>query len=166
MKNQGLTPRQREILSLIANGLTSRQIGEKLGLSFKTVETHRSQMMERLGIHNIAGLVRYGLEEGFADTWDKDREKILSPQMGGSTSEADSQEIPNYTDAVFSELTNRERELMRLIATGYSNREAAKVMGIANKTAENHRLRIMRKLKLKNAVHLCRRAIRCGLIAA
>ena len=59
-----LTPRQREILQLVAEGHTSKAIAQRLGLSIKTVETHRVQMMERLDIHEIAGLVRYAIRMG------------------------------------------------------------------------------------------------------
>lgn len=59
-----LTPRQREVLQLIAEGHTSQQIAHRLGLSIKTVETHRLQLMQRLDIHDIAGLVRYAIREG------------------------------------------------------------------------------------------------------
>jgi DNA-binding NarL/FixJ family response regulator len=59
-----LTPRQREILQLIAEGHTTKMIAQRLGLSVKTVETHRAQMMERLDIHEIAGLVRYAIRMG------------------------------------------------------------------------------------------------------
>jgi DNA-binding NarL/FixJ family response regulator len=59
-----LTPRQREILQLIAEGHTTKAIAQRLGLSVKTVETHRVQMMERLDIHEIAGLVRYAIRMG------------------------------------------------------------------------------------------------------
>ncbi len=59
-----LTPRQREILQLVAEGHTSKDIAQRLGLSFKTVETHRSQIMERLGLHDVAGLVRFALRVG------------------------------------------------------------------------------------------------------
>ncbi len=59
-----LTPRQREILQLIAEGHTTKMIAQRLGLSVKTVETHRVQMMERLDIHEIAGLVRYAIRMG------------------------------------------------------------------------------------------------------
>lgn len=59
-----LTPRQREILQLIAEGKTSKEIAAKLFLSFKTVETHRAQLMERLDIHDVAGLVRCAMRLG------------------------------------------------------------------------------------------------------
>jgi DNA-binding NarL/FixJ family response regulator len=59
-----LTPRQREVLQLIAEGASSKEIAQKLDLSIKTVETHRTQLMERLDIHDIAGLVRYAIRTG------------------------------------------------------------------------------------------------------
>ena len=61
---QRLTPRQREILQLIAEGNSTKEIARKLELSVKTVETHRAQLMERLDIHDIAGLVRYAIRVG------------------------------------------------------------------------------------------------------
>jgi DNA-binding NarL/FixJ family response regulator len=59
-----LTPRQREVLQLIAEGKTTKGIAQVLSISVKTVETHRSQLMEELGIHDIAGLVRYAIRVG------------------------------------------------------------------------------------------------------
>jgi DNA-binding NarL/FixJ family response regulator len=60
-----LTPRQTEILQLIAEGHRNAQIGVILGVSEKTVETHRMQLMSRLDIHDVAGLVRYAIRMGF-----------------------------------------------------------------------------------------------------
>jgi DNA-binding NarL/FixJ family response regulator len=59
-----LTPRQREVLQLIAEGHGTKEIAARLCLSVKTVETHRAQLMERLGIHDVAGLVRYAIRAG------------------------------------------------------------------------------------------------------
>jgi DNA-binding NarL/FixJ family response regulator len=59
-----LTPRQREILQLIAEGATTKEIAQTLGISAKTVEMHRAQLMERLGIYDVAGLVRYAIRVG------------------------------------------------------------------------------------------------------
>jgi DNA-binding NarL/FixJ family response regulator len=59
-----LTPRQREILQLIAEGHTTKQIANTLHISVKTVETHRTQLMERLDIHDVAGLVRFAMRTG------------------------------------------------------------------------------------------------------
>ena len=58
------TDRQREILQLIARGKTSRQIARELDIRVKTVESHRLQLMRRLDIHDVAGLVRYAVRHG------------------------------------------------------------------------------------------------------
>lgn len=63
-----LTPRQREILQLVAEGLSTREIAERLHVSIKTVETHRSQLMTRLGIHDVPGLVRFAIRTGLITT--------------------------------------------------------------------------------------------------
>jgi len=59
-----LTPRQRQILQLVAEGFSTREIAERLYLSVKTVETHRAQIMQRLDIHDVAGLVRFAIRHG------------------------------------------------------------------------------------------------------
>jgi DNA-binding NarL/FixJ family response regulator len=59
-----LTPRQREILRLIADGHTTKEIARMLNVTVKTAEKHRTQLMQRLGIHEIAGLVRYAVRVG------------------------------------------------------------------------------------------------------
>jgi len=63
-----LTPRQREILQLIAEGEPTRAIAERLHVSVKTVETHRAQLMARLGIHDVPGLVRFAIRTGLIST--------------------------------------------------------------------------------------------------
>ncbi|MDH4154244.1 MAG: response regulator transcription factor [Nitrospira sp.] len=59
-----LSGRQREILQLIAEGYTTKDIAQRLNLSVKTVETHRAQLMERLEIHDVPGLVRLAIRVG------------------------------------------------------------------------------------------------------
>jgi DNA-binding NarL/FixJ family response regulator len=59
-----LSPRQREILKLIAEGQSTKEIARQLELSIKTVDTHRSQLMKLLDIHEVAGLVRYAIRTG------------------------------------------------------------------------------------------------------
>lgn len=59
-----LTARERQILKLIADGYTSRQISEILKISFKTVQTHRAHIMEKLGVHSTAELTRYAVAKG------------------------------------------------------------------------------------------------------
>jgi len=59
-----LTVRQREVLQLVAEGNTSKEIATKLGISVKTAESHRAELMQTLGIHDTAGLVRYAIRVG------------------------------------------------------------------------------------------------------
>ena len=63
-----LTPRQLEILQLIVGGYTRRGVAEKLMISVKTFDTYRAQLMEQLGIHDTAGLVRYAIQTGLVTT--------------------------------------------------------------------------------------------------
>jgi DNA-binding NarL/FixJ family response regulator len=59
-----LTTRQREIVQLIGEGKNTKEIAFALGISVKTVEAHRSQLMDRLGIHDIPGIVRFAIRTG------------------------------------------------------------------------------------------------------
>ena len=62
-----LTPRQRQVLQLIAEGMGTREIAERLHVSIKTVETHRAQLMDRLNIYDVPGLVRFAIRMGMID---------------------------------------------------------------------------------------------------
>jgi len=62
-----LTARQREILQLVAEGQSTKEIAHLLNLSAKTVETHRRQLMERLDIHDVPGLVRFAVRIGLVE---------------------------------------------------------------------------------------------------
>ena len=59
-----LTPRQREVLQLVAEGRTSKQIARLLGISVKTVEFHKSRIMKELGMHSVAEMARYAMRSG------------------------------------------------------------------------------------------------------
>lgn len=64
---EALSLRQREVLQLIAEGKSTREIAERLHLSVKTIETHRAHLMQRLEIFDVAGLTRYALRNGLVD---------------------------------------------------------------------------------------------------
>ncbi len=63
----GLTEREREVLTLIAQGLTNQQIAQKLFISIKTVQTHRAHILEKLGLHDRTELVRYAIRKGLIE---------------------------------------------------------------------------------------------------
>jgi two-component system response regulator NreC len=60
-----LTKREKEILTLVAQGFTNQEIADRLFISPRTVDTHRTNMMQKLDIHDVATLVRYAVEHGF-----------------------------------------------------------------------------------------------------
>jgi DNA-binding NarL/FixJ family response regulator len=60
-----LTVREREVLQLIAEGLSSKEVAATLGVSTRTAETHRTSLMNKLGVHKVAGLVRFAIREGY-----------------------------------------------------------------------------------------------------
>jgi DNA-binding NarL/FixJ family response regulator len=62
--HERLTGRQREVLRLIAEGRSTREIAGRIGISYKTAQTHRAKLMARLGIHKVSSLVRYAIREG------------------------------------------------------------------------------------------------------
>lgn len=64
MASSALTAREREVLTLVARGQTNQAIAERLGLSRKTVEVHRTNLMRKLGLHDVTELVKYALRAG------------------------------------------------------------------------------------------------------
>jgi len=64
--SDGLSGREREVLQLIAEGHTTKEIAVMLHLSPKTIDSHREHIMEKLGVRNIAGLTRYAIREGLS----------------------------------------------------------------------------------------------------
>ncbi len=65
-----LTPREREILILIARGYTNNEIAKMLYISPKTVDVHRTRMMNKLNLHNVAEIVRYAVRRRLVDPWE------------------------------------------------------------------------------------------------
>ncbi len=64
LPEEPLTPREREVLQLVAEGKTTKEIASLLGVSVKTAESHRTKIMSKLDIHETAGLVRYAIRRG------------------------------------------------------------------------------------------------------
>jgi len=67
VKSSPLSPREREVLQLIAEGKSTKEVGVILGISVKTAESHRTRIMEKLDIHETATLVRYAIRQGMID---------------------------------------------------------------------------------------------------
>ncbi|OGQ84959.1 MAG: DNA-binding response regulator [Desulfobacula sp. RIFOXYA12_FULL_46_16] len=63
-KSKGISKKEREVLQLVAEGLKTRDIAQRLNLSVKTVESHRRNMMKKLSIFTIAGLTKFAIQEG------------------------------------------------------------------------------------------------------
>jgi DNA-binding NarL/FixJ family response regulator len=66
--NHQLTSRETELLQLVAEGMANKQVASELGISIKTVEKHRQNLMEKLNIHDIAGLTCYAIAEGIIES--------------------------------------------------------------------------------------------------
>jgi DNA-binding NarL/FixJ family response regulator len=64
---ENLTTRERELLQLIAEGNTTKEIASRLGISVKTADTHRTNVMNKLNIHDIAGLTRFAIQNGLVE---------------------------------------------------------------------------------------------------
>ena len=61
---EGLSPREREVLRLIGDGLVNKEIASRMGISISTAQTYRSRIMEKLGLHTVAELIRYAIRKG------------------------------------------------------------------------------------------------------
>ena len=68
LSNSGLTSREMEVLQLIAEGKANKQTAAELGIGTKTVEKHRDHLMQKLGIHDTAGLTRYAISVGIIES--------------------------------------------------------------------------------------------------
>jgi DNA-binding NarL/FixJ family response regulator len=62
-----LTPREIEIIKLLAEGMSSPDIAKKLFRSSRTIDTHRTNIMKKIGVHNIAGLIKYAIQNGIIE---------------------------------------------------------------------------------------------------
>lgn len=66
-EKRALTKREKEIVSLVAEGYKNREVAEKLGISVKTVETHRANIMNKLALRNLAQLIHYAIRTGMVN---------------------------------------------------------------------------------------------------
>ncbi len=80
---ESLTDREREVLKLVVEGMTSKQIADALSVSIKTVVSHRTNLMEKLGIHNRGELVKFGLGHGLEPMPRKEEQGTETPRNHG-----------------------------------------------------------------------------------
>lgn len=66
-EKRALTKREKEIVALVAEGYKNREVAEKLGISVKTVETHRANIMNKLALRNLAQLIHYAIRTGMVN---------------------------------------------------------------------------------------------------
>jgi two-component system response regulator NreC len=78
---EALTPRECEVLQLVAQGYTNREIACRLTISVRTVESHRANLMAKVNLHSRVDLVRYAAQHGLLEDWEQD----TSGRSGGSS---------------------------------------------------------------------------------
>ncbi len=137
-----LSTRQRDVLALIAEGLSDQEIASQLHVGVRTVRRHRENIMRRLNLHSHKGLVKYAR-----------RERLLQSKRRHSA------ERESYDG-----LTVRQREVLTLIAEGFSNQDIGSQLGISVRTVERHRENIVKRLNLHSRTDLVKYALRKGLI--
>jgi DNA-binding CsgD family transcriptional regulator len=76
-----LTPREIEILKLIATGFSTKEIAGHLKISFKTAASHRYHIMAKLGVHEIANLTRYAIRHGYVDTGGSEQSSQMQTEL-------------------------------------------------------------------------------------
>ncbi|MCP4540188.1 MAG: helix-turn-helix transcriptional regulator [Chloroflexi bacterium] len=137
-----LTTRQQEVLVLIAEGLSNQKIASQLNVGVRTIKRHRENIMRRLNLHSYKGLAKYARREG----------PIQSKRKRSAEREK------------YDGLTVRQREVLTLIAEGFSSWDIGSQLGISARTVERHRENIMKRLNLRSRTDLVKYALRKGLI--
>lgn len=138
-----LTPREIQVLRLIAKGLHNHQIAARLHRSIKTVEKHRQSLHSKLSTHEVAGLTRHAVALGLAEC---------------------SQLSLRRLERRAKLLTRRELEVLKLVAQGSGNKWIASELHRSIKTVDHHRENIMKKLHLHQVAGLTSYAVSIGLI--
>lgn len=155
-KREDLTDREKEVLRFIADGCTNKQIALKLQIGVKTIDTHRRQIMDKVGVRSVAGLTKFALRTGLT-TLD------IGEEFCGSNSKVVSKSKGSLSNTDEEELTQREREVLQLIAEGNRNKQIAEELKLSARTVESHRTKIINKLGVRTIAGLTKYAIREGL---
>ncbi len=154
-----LTSRETEVLKFVVEGFTNRQTAAQMQVSIKTVEKHRQSLMNKLAIHDTAGLTRYAVTHGivFDEAFRnqlREQFKCL-PQRRGS---------PDKPAGNMAQITDRQAQVLKLIADGKVNKQIASELNVSIKTVDNHRQRMMQRLDIHEIAGLTRYAISQGMI--
>ncbi len=153
-----LTPREEQVLQFIVEGLTNKQIAQEIHVSVKTVEKHRQEIMNKLGIHHTAGLTCYALAHRIC--FPKDVSASMARRVPSSRGNCSSPIDEAGRDRA---ITRRETEVLRLIAEGLVNKQIAAELQISLKTVVNHRQEVMKRLNIHHIAGLTRYAVSSGL---
>ncbi len=129
-----LTPKEEQILHFIADGLSSREMGHNLFIAESTVETHKKNIISKLDFTNSKQLMKYALEKGYGKS------------------------LPDKE----IEFTQKEIEILHLIADGLTSKAIGNKLFISENTVETHRKNLLGKLKLPNSKHLMKYGIERG----
>jgi DNA-binding NarL/FixJ family response regulator len=96
-RSEHLTSREQEVLQMVAEGHVNKQIAATLNLSIKTVEKHRQQLMDKLNVHDIAGLTRYAIAHGVVESTGRMRGAPEAPENYVSDAAAGKPGHPNFS---------------------------------------------------------------------
>lgn len=137
--------REKEVFSLIAAGYSSPEMGEKLFISPKTADNHRARILDELGARNRVEAIFMVL----AAVPPEERSRFFPPVKKVALGES---------------LSERETEILALLVRGRTSSEISAALGIASKTADNHRAKILDKLGKKNVTAVVTIALTQGLV--
>lgn len=119
-----LTPRQRDVLRLIARGLTTIEIARTLGISYFTARKHRGHLLEKLDLHSAAQLTAFAIDHAALRP-----RRLPAPSAG---------------------LTPRQREIVLLVGRGLTSKQIARLLDISPATVRKHREHIAARLGLRS----------------
>ena len=149
-----LTEREKEVLELIGQGMTTKGISEELSIAATTVETHRRHLIDKLGVKNSKELMLYVAKHGVRVPV-VEKATLIKKEPVPAKEEIASEK---------STLTEREQEVLSLIGEGLSTKEIAGKLDIAAATVESHRSHLIEKLEVKSTKDLVKYAITHGLV--
>jgi DNA-binding CsgD family transcriptional regulator len=184
-----LTTREREVLELVANGLSGDQVGHVLGISANTVRTHVQNLMRKLGVRSRLEAVSLAHRAGLVGLAPA-RPAAAAPGAPGASAPRAAPARPRVTvtepaamagllqdmiqrrreqDAVYgrwSTLSNRERQVFALLAEGYDHRRIADALFLSPHTSRTHIQNVLAKLGVHSRVEAAALAIRYNLLDA